>query len=185
MNLSQILFSVIGYSLGGKLALNCIEIFPGKLDKIVLMAPDGIQINPFYKFVTRTQVGLFLYKYTIKHPGIIKVVNQLALTFGFINQKVFLFVNNQLASKEKRQKVLDAWVVYSRMLPDINKVAHVINEHKLNIMCFFGKYDAIIPPKKGNKLIRKLNNKKAMEILDTGHNLFTEREKIAQYLLQD
>lgn len=176
-------FSVMGYSMGGKLALNCLELFAKKLNKIVLMAPDGIKINPFYKFVTHTLVGKKLYRYTIEYPVIIYSTNKLARTIGFINDKVYHFVKNQLKSKENRQKVLDAWLIYSRMLPNINNIAKLINDNKINIMCFFGKYDSIIPAKKGKKLIRKLKNKKAIEILDTGHNLFTERQKIAQYLL--
>ncbi|NNM16193.1 MAG: alpha/beta hydrolase [Bacteroidia bacterium] len=177
-------FSVIGYSLGGKLAMNCLEIFPENIHKLVLMAPDGIKVNPFYKFVTRTSLGKSIYQFTINSPGIVFFINRLSHALGFINQKVFRFVNDSLESKDKRQKVFDAWLVYSRMLPDIDKIAPLINQHKINVKLFFGQYDSIIHPKKGKKLINKLENKSVVEVLDTGHNLFTEREKIAQYLLQ-
>lgn len=178
-------FSVIGYSLGGKLAMNCVEIFPENINKLVLMAPDGIKVNPFYKFVTCTALGKSIYQFTINSPGIVFFINRLSHALGLINQKVFRFVKDSLASKEKRQKVFDAWLVYSRMLPDIDKIAALINQHKINLKLFYGQYDSIIHPKKGKKLINKLDNKGVVEILDTGHNLFTERENIAQYLMQE
>jgi hypothetical protein len=54
-------------------------------------------------------------------------------------------------------------------------IQHIINKKNINIHLFFGKYDTIIPPAIGQKFVRGLDNKNALHILESGHNIFRER----------
>ena len=43
-------FSLMGYSMGGKICLSLLEKFANRIDDIFLFAPDGIKINFWYGF---------------------------------------------------------------------------------------------------------------------------------------
>src|ERR1700741_969757 len=41
-------FSLIGYSMGGRVALHLIQQIPERIKKVVLLAPDGMKVNFWY-----------------------------------------------------------------------------------------------------------------------------------------
>src|SRR5690606_13088301 len=45
-------FCVIGFSMGGRIALDYYEHYPQLLSKLILLAPDGIRKSPWYWFST-------------------------------------------------------------------------------------------------------------------------------------
>ncbi len=50
-------FSLMGYSMGGRLALCVIEKMAAQVDELILLAPDGLKNNPWHLFVTQTSWG--------------------------------------------------------------------------------------------------------------------------------
>jgi len=46
-------FSLLGFSLGGRLCLKIIEVFAPLIEKAFLLAPEGIRINPWYRLITQ------------------------------------------------------------------------------------------------------------------------------------
>ena len=40
--------SLAGFSLGGKIVLKMVELIPAKLERVILIAPDGLKTNPLY-----------------------------------------------------------------------------------------------------------------------------------------
>src|SRR5690606_39104218 len=45
-------FSILAYSLGGKFALAMLEEFPDRIEKLFLVAPDGIKTSFWYSMAT-------------------------------------------------------------------------------------------------------------------------------------
>ena len=43
-------FSLFAYSLGGKIAMQTCLLMPAQIDKMLLIAPDGLKVNRFYRF---------------------------------------------------------------------------------------------------------------------------------------
>ena len=50
-------FSLLGFSLGGRIALSLYEAMPDKIEKLVLLAPDGLKVNFWYWLATQTWLG--------------------------------------------------------------------------------------------------------------------------------
>ena len=175
-------FSVMGYSLGGKIALQLIEFFPKQINGAFLFAPDGIRNNWSNGFVTKSKIGKKIYKRIIDDPSrFFKLVKTLK-SINIINPKISDFLHHSLATQEKRKQVWDVWVYFRDILPNIKKIQDIINENNISVHLFFGKYDTIIPPSIGKGFISQLKNKNALHIVDMGHVMI--REKMNAYLLK-
>ena len=175
-------FSLMGYSLGGKIALQLIELFPDCINTVILFAPDGIRGNWENSFITQTSLGKKLYQRIINNPsGLFRIV-KLLRTIKAINPRLSDFVHHQLSTREKRQLVWDVWMCFRNIKPDISNIQHIINKRKINIHLFFGKYDSIIPLSIGKEFAHGLLNKNTLHIIEAGHNLI--REKTNQELIR-
>jgi pimeloyl-ACP methyl ester carboxylesterase len=167
-------FSILAYSLGGRISFTLLELFPYKIENVYLFAPDGIKYSWGYNFVTKSTIGKYVYKSFIKSPSFIFLIFKLGNAIGLINNSVYKFLRHQLETQPKRQKVYDTWVFFRNIHPDIPNVQHIINTKSINIQLYYGKFDTIIPPRFGKEFVKGLNNKDALHILDSGHNLIKE-----------
>ncbi len=178
-------FSLLAYSLGGKIALACIELFADKIKDVYLFAPDGIKINWIYRFASSTKLGQSIFKIIVNQPScFLKTLNCFE-KLGIVNEKFNKFIHYQLENKERRQKVYDVWLVFRKIIPNIKNIQAAINKNNINIHLFFGKYDAVIPPSLGTYFVKGLKNKSSLHLLDMGHQLITEKTNsiLAPYIL--
>src|SRR4051812_5719235 len=83
---------LIGFSLGARIALSLYGLIPGKVEKILLLAPDGLKLNFWYWLATQTHLGNTLFSFTMKKPGwffgFLKTLDRLKL----VNASIFKFV---------------------------------------------------------------------------------------------
>lgn len=166
--------SIIGFSLGGKVVLKMVELSPGKLEKIVLVAPDGLKINPLYWFVTNTLFGRTLFRIAIILPQPVLGTAWLLSKTRLMNPKVHAFVKSQMDTKAKREKVLDTWMMFRQVVPNLNQVSKRIWRYRLKLTLVFGKKDRVIHPKLAKKLSGENCKTAKVVIIDAGHNLTTK-----------
>ncbi len=172
-------FSLFGYSLGGRICLQIIEIFPGKIDTIWLFAPDGLHRNILYRFATRTIVGNILFKNIIDNPSFFFNATAFFSKLGIVHAKINTFIHVQLGTKENRNRVYRSWRTTSRLWPDLKILAENIDRYKLDFTIFMGKHDKLVQTKWAKNLTRlMLTNSATVRVLDAGHNLQTEKSRI-------
>ncbi len=161
-------FSVMGFSLGGKVALSTVEIMPEKIEKLFLIAPDGLEYNFWYDLATSKMLKR-IFKMTIIKPLIfetaIKILNKLRL----MDKSTLRFSSTQMNSKEKRRRVYFSWTVYKGLTPDIEKVTECLNKNNNQVTVYLGKFDRIIKPETVLAFTSKLKNCKVHQ-LNSGHN---------------
>jgi len=175
-------FSLMGYSLGGKIALQLIEFFPDQINTVFLFAPDGIRNNWSNGFVTRNVIGKKLYQRVIKDPSRFFRIVKMLQNMNLIHEDLSDFLHASLETNEKRKLVWDVWMYFRNIKPNISKIQKLINAHQIKMHLFFGKYDPVIPPVIGENFIKKLTDKNCLHAVDMGHNLI--REKMNGYLLE-
>ncbi len=173
-------FSLMGYSLGGKIVLQLTEFFPEQVNAVFLFAPDGIRYTWSNGFVTRNAIGKRLYQRVIKNPTRFFNLVKMLQSMNLIHEKISDFLQNSLDTKEKRQLVWDVWICFRDIKPNISKIQELINEHGIRMHLFFGKYDRIVPPAIGRRFAKRLKDKHCLHVVDLGHNLI--REKMNLYL---
>jgi len=167
-------FSLLAYSLGGRISLQIIELFGERIDSVVLFAPDGLHYTWGYNFVTKTDFGKNQFKKFIKHSGFFFFAIKLLNNIGVIKESVYKFLIMQLDNQTKREKVFDTHIFFRNIHPDLKNVVRIINNKKIKLHLFFGKYDSIIPAKYGYEFMKGIHDKNALHILESGHHLIKE-----------
>lgn len=165
--------SLIGFSLGGKLVLKLVELVPGKIDRIVLIAPDGLKTNPISNFATNTALGRACFRLVINFPQPFFAVSKMLSTSGLMHKKIHDFVTDQMGTKAKREKVFNTWQMFKQTKPDLKDVRSKIWRYHIRPTLVFGKRDRVIHPKLAKKLSGDNCTTAEVIMLDVGHRLLT------------
>jgi pimeloyl-ACP methyl ester carboxylesterase len=173
LNVPQI--AIMGYSLGGKIALMFTEIFPKKIESLWLFAPDGIKMNFWYLVASKTAVGRSVYRYFLENPGLFfSMVNGLHKT-KLINDKIKKFAIKNMDEKSKRELVYKVWLTFKDTNPNMRLCIPNINSENIPVYQFFGQNDKVIKPQLGDWFSNKINQPENYHVLQTGHLLLTEK----------
>ncbi len=180
-------YILIGYSLGGRISLFLSGQFPEKVGHLILIAPDGIRISPFYKLVTQNKPGRRFLKGVVENPAIFFGIGKFLRSFRLINEKRYLFALNNFDSKEKREKVYRVWLIYRNVHVNIDDVRNTIMRHGIRTDMLFGAYDQIIPASIGFKFQMGMEKQIGVHILNSGHRLLNENTgiEIANLLIRE
>ncbi len=171
---------IMGYSLGGKIALMFTEIFPEKVESLWLFAPDGIKKNFWYFIASNTWIGRSVYKYFLDNPYLFfSMVNGMHKT-KLINDKIKKFAMNNMDKKEKRELVYKVWLTFKDTNPNMRLCIQNIKNLNIPVYQFFGKNDKVIKPALGDWFSKKIDQENNFHILQAGHILLTE--KTANYI---
>lgn len=178
-------FTLMGFSLGGRMALSLYQTIPEKIEKIVLLAPDGLKINSWYWLATQTWLGNKFFALTMKKPGwffgFLKLLNKLKL----INASIFKFVNYYIGDAEVRRLLYARWTTLRKIKPDLQKIKDLTSENKTPIRLVYGKHDRIILSSVGEKFRKGIEEHCILTIIHSGHQVLHENhlEEILPALL--
>lgn len=163
-------FSLLAFSLGGKIALTAVSLLPEKIDELILIAPDGIRNSAWYNFALLPVIGEPLFRRLIHKPGFYVIVLNTLKRLHLVAERLHTFAFSQMDSMEKRKQVYDVWMAFGKLRPNIRIVKNLINKYNIKTTLIFGKYDPVIPPSIGKKFVAGLNNAELIIPLK-GHNL--------------
>lgn len=176
--------SLLGYSMGGRVSLAIIEQMPECIDKVALLATDGLAVNPYYYFFTKTYIGRKVFNNMLDKPGkYIKMV-ELLKKGGLVNTSRYRFAMHFLGSEDNRKFLQKVWPNTNDLMPSPVKLKALIKKHEIHVAIFMGRHDKIIPPALARRFKRGLSTVQVFE-LDKGHRLFddTNAHLVAQQLL--
>jgi pimeloyl-ACP methyl ester carboxylesterase len=167
--------SLIGYSLGGRVVLSIYENMASQIEKVILLAPDGLKINFWYWLSTQTWLGNRLFALTMKYPGwffgFLKILNALRLA----NASIFKFVNYYIGDKEVRRLLYSRWTSLRKVRPHIKKIKSLIQQKKTSVRLIYGKHDRIILPIRGEKFKKGIEDHCIISIIHSGHQMLHEK----------
>lgn len=167
--------SLIGFSLGGRIALSLYQTMPSQIEKLVLLAPDGLVLNPWYWLATQTWPGNKLFAFTMKRPHwffvLLKGFNKLKL----VNTSIFKFVNYYIGDKEVRRLLYARWTTLRKLKPDLPAIKSLIRNNKTVVRLMYGKHDRIILPVRGEKFKEGIEEYCSVKVIESGHQVLHER----------
>ena len=170
--------SLMGYSMGGRLCMSIIEAMPSVIDKVVLLAADGLAINMYYYFLTRTWLGKNIFRNLLEKPApYFKLLNQLKKR-KVIPESRHKFVSYFLQSAQSRNFLLRVWVGMSDHISRPAKIKAIIKKHAIPVYIIMGAYDKVMPPAFGERFKDGLDSVQLL-ILEKGHRVF-DSENAAQ-----
>ena len=167
-------FEVMGFSMGGKFALITAQLFPERTAHLHLLSPDGIKTHFSYRFSTWAIPLRKLFKTQISNPAVFRGVVATAGKLRILGDYGLRFVEAQLGTPEKRAQVYYAWVVFRHFMPDLQKIAHLVNHSDTGLTFYLGKYDKVINKKEMQHLMDLLDDYELTE-LESGHSQLIEK----------
>ena len=162
-------FSVLGYSMGGRICLAIIELFAEHIDSAYLFAPDGVKLSRWYK-MSKFTIGRSILRLLIDYPTVFFKFAGLVRKAKLINDRKYKFVMLQMSSESKRMQVFNIWITFRNLIPSMKNVRQKVLQHNINLHVFFCKYDGVIKAKFSRRLINA-ELAHTLHILDTGHNI--------------
>ncbi|WP_339788189.1 alpha/beta fold hydrolase [uncultured Imperialibacter sp.] len=167
-------FSVMGYSLGGKLALTTAMLFPQRVQRIILAAPDGIYLNPWYNVATGTWVMRAIFHYLNDHPALlIRLISFFSRT-RLVSGRLAKFAISQVADHNNGNSIYHAWVGFRHFTQNIDKVLQTVNQNNIHVTMVAGKYDTVIPYGKLHSFEKKCASSDFV-LIKTGHNSLLQK----------
>jgi len=168
-------FCLIGFSLGGRIALALYEKIPSQVERLVLLAPDGLKENFWYWLSTQTWVGNKLFAFTMTNPywffGFLKLLNRLKL----VNTSIFKFVNYYIGDKEVRRLLYARWTALRKLRPDLNSIKSSVRTNHTNVRLVYGMHDRIILSSVGEKFRKGIENYFTIAVIHSGHQVLHEK----------
>jgi len=167
--------TLIGFSLGGRVALSLYQSHPGIVDRLVLCAPDGLKINFWYWLSTQTWPGNKLFAFTMKHPGwffgFLKMLNKLKL----VNPSIFKFVNYYIGDQEVRRLLYARWTTLRKLKPRLEKIKALVKSNQTKVRLVYGRHDRIILSSVGEKFKKGIEEYCTIAVIHSGHQVLHEK----------
>jgi pimeloyl-ACP methyl ester carboxylesterase len=174
-HLSSDRFSLLGYSMGGRVSLHLLQLAPHRVSELILLAPDGLHQNPWYWFSTQTALGNRFFKYVMTKPDRFVTTLHRASKYNLVNKGILKFVERYMEDRHVRELVYTVWTMFRRFKPNLTRIANEINRRNIPVVLIYGKYDSIIPLAPGEQFFHRITGRKRMEILETGHQILHVR----------
>lgn len=168
-------YSFLGFSMGGRVALGMLEKKSSEIEKIILLAPDGIRMNFWYWLATQTSAGNRIFRFSVKYPGWIIGALKFGNKLGIINQSIYKFTGYYLHDKVNRQKLYTRWTSMRKIKPDISNIKQTIKTNSLSVSLVYGEFDRIIRHERGKKLRAGIETHCSLHIIPTGHQILQKK----------
>lgn len=165
---------LLGYSMGGRIALRLLQQIPRQIQKAVLLAPDGLHKNFLYRFATHTIVGRNLFYKSMKNPRLLFSIVKKLRDRGTLNRSHYSMAEYYVSNDDSRMAIYYRWMGTRHFQPDLNLVRSLIVKCHIPVTMVFGKHDNIIVADKGILFTKGLENYATIKLLDTGHYFLRE-----------
>ncbi len=166
--------SLLGYSMGGRVALQLIEVIPDKIERVVLIAPDGLHKNSWYHFTTQTMIGNRLFNYIVNNPVWLFNTINLAGKFKILDANVLSIAHYYLGDKSQRLLFYNRWITMRKFKPNLLRIKSIIHKNKIPVRFLFGKYDEIILSER-SEIFKKDKENIQIHIIEGNHRLMQEK----------
>ena len=167
-------FCLMGYSLGGRIALQLLQNHPDLIQQVALIAPDGLKFNWWQHLATNTKIGHSLFRFTMRHPQWLITLIRLSSTLHLINISVEKFSLAYIFEANERCLLYERWCVLKSFKPNMRVVRKLISQHRIPINLLFGEYDKIITTNQGVSF-KKDEPLISVKEIKCGHQLIKEK----------
>ena len=174
--------ALLGYSIGGRVALEWLSGSDIPVEKMILIASDGLRLHPFYRFCVFNPVGRILFKGTMRQPGPILFLLRILHKLRLVGRGRFRMASGTLAKQEERERLEKVWLGYRKLSTDRKKV--LANEYDTKWLLVWGEKDKVIKPKWGERFAKQ-HPSIEFKLIRGGHALLVRPSKELQDLIDN
>ncbi|MDA0728804.1 MAG: alpha/beta hydrolase [Bacteroidetes bacterium] len=110
---------LLGYSLGGRVAMTLFEHHRTAWDRIVLLAPDGFYKNPVYRLAVETPGGRAVWRWCDQHIDFVRSVVRMLRKCRFIPAHLEHFALHHTENQTMRDLVARTWMTHRMFWPTL------------------------------------------------------------------
>lgn len=165
---------LMGYSLGGRIALDYFAHKPENIKKIILLAPDGLHRIFWYWLIAETHFGNFLLRVLNRSSAWAVSLIKFFYRIKAINASLYVLAKEFLTDKEERKLLVKRWITLRKMHPDLKKVGANLKKYNVHVYAMFGQHDKVIDPENINYLTEVAPENVHNFIINGGHILLRE-----------
>jgi len=170
-------FSLAGFSLGCRFVLALLEKFSDNVDKIFLLAPDGIRTSFWFTLSTYPLLLRKFFKSTVHHPARFKVIVNTLYKIRLMDKGLLKFVEHQMSTTEKRRRVYYSWVVFRHLKFNAKSLITLINVNKVPVTIVVGVHDRVITASSIKQFTKHLH-KVDFNLLQSGHTVLLRDQNL-------
>lgn len=174
-NIANAPFTLLGFSMGGRMSLAVLEAIPHRVDKMVLLAPDGLKVNFWYWLATQNRMGNRLFSFTMNYPGWLFAILQAGHALHLLNASVYKFIRHYVHDRSLRRQLYLRWTGMRKIKPDLPDIKKKILQYRIPVNLVYGEFDRIIRHERGQKFRKGIEAFCTLQILKTGHQLLQEK----------
>jgi pimeloyl-ACP methyl ester carboxylesterase len=146
-NLTSI--SVFGFSLGGRLALATLLALKGRVERVVLVAVEGLTSSPVYNLATGSTRGKALLKSIVIHPESLRPLFRFARTIRFLTPSGERLIRFALGTRKRRLQLYYSWLTLAQLPNTPEKGwSHFCKSFGITAHYIYAEGDYIHPQKK-------------------------------------
>jgi len=140
--------ALLGYSLGGRIALTLFERNPEAWSGMILLAPDGFRKNPMYRFAVETRLGRATWAWTDRHSDAVRSWIRALRRMKIIPTHLEHFALHHTQDHAMRTLVAKTWKTHRAFWPTLQGSRNAwasSTDQSGSVHAVFGNRDAIIP----------------------------------------
>ncbi len=164
-------WTLLGYSMGGRVALHLLQLAPEKIGKLVLLAPDGLRMNPWYWLATQTRAGNQLFRFTMRFPGWLFFLLRIGNALHCVNPGIYKFAIRYIDNIKVRQNLYARWTIMRGFHPQRQLIRDIIRSRQIAVRLIYGRYDRIIHADRGQRFRKGIEDLCTLRLLPMGHHL--------------
>lgn len=157
-------FSVFGFSLGGRVAINATYVLKDRIDELVLLAPDGVVDSFVFKAATSDSILKTMFKRMVFFPGVYKTIIQLVKKLKLIDASSIDFVERVMSTRSRRYRLFRVWNMYAGL---VFSLKDLIDSGFCDVKLYLAKKDKFVDSSKVMFLCDKI--KIPYTLIRTGH----------------
>ncbi|MEM7656330.1 MAG: alpha/beta hydrolase [Bacteroidota bacterium] len=168
---------LMGYSMGGKLALllQQWQLFP--LKSVCLIAPDGIRSHPIQEWAMYSRLGKWVFAQSLRMPRLIRWTVKQLYRMRLLDRFLYRMMDANYRTEANRQQLKRATELYSQERLNLSRLFAQTQE--LPVLLIFGKQDPLFPRKAAQSFVDALPEGKLL-LTDTGHELLTKHGELVR-----
>jgi pimeloyl-ACP methyl ester carboxylesterase len=137
-------FSMIGFSIGCRFVVTLIEKFNSRINRVYLLAPDGIPGNFWYSMATSTVLMRWVFKSLVRYPKPLFLAMQISESLRLVNSRLIRFAKSQMDTEDKRYRVFNSWVTFRKLSVSKKDLEEILQQHPIKIIFIVGDQDQVI-----------------------------------------
>ncbi len=150
-------FSLLSFSIGSRFVFSVMETFQSRIERIVLIAPDGFGNNFWFRISTSNVVCRGVFKLVLTYPALIRWPGKLLQLLGMINAYTYRFIQKSLQLKSERERIYNTWVYFRKLKITSPDFERIIQQSLIPLLFVTGEADELVAGTEIKKISNRLH----------------------------